>query len=46
MGFQPTTPVFERAKMVHALDHAATVVGFLMEYEILLPFPENITFVN
>jgi hypothetical protein len=23
MGFEPTTPVFERAKMVHALDRAA-----------------------
>jgi hypothetical protein len=25
--FEPTTPVFERAKTVHALDRAATVVG-------------------
>jgi hypothetical protein len=25
--FEPTIPVFERAKAVHALDHAATVIG-------------------
>jgi hypothetical protein len=25
--FEPTTPVFERAKTVHALDRAATVIG-------------------
>jgi hypothetical protein len=25
--FDPTTPVFERAKTVHALDRAATVIG-------------------
>jgi hypothetical protein len=29
MGFELTTPVFERAKTVHALDRAATVVGFV-----------------
>jgi hypothetical protein len=27
MGFEPTIPVFERAKTVHALDRAATVFG-------------------
>jgi hypothetical protein len=27
MGFAPTTPVFERAKTIHALDRAATVIG-------------------
>jgi hypothetical protein len=26
-GFEPTTPVFKRAKKVHALDRAATVIG-------------------
>jgi hypothetical protein len=25
--FEPTTPVFERAKTVHTLDRAATVIG-------------------
>jgi hypothetical protein len=25
--FEPTIPVLERAKMVHALDRAATVIG-------------------
>jgi hypothetical protein len=27
VGFEPTTPVFQRDKTVHALDYAATVVG-------------------
>jgi hypothetical protein len=27
VGFEPTTPVFERAKAAHALDRAATVIG-------------------
>jgi hypothetical protein len=27
VGFEPTIPVFKRAKTVHALDHAATVIG-------------------
>jgi hypothetical protein len=27
MRFEPTIPVFERAKTVHALDHAATIIG-------------------
>jgi hypothetical protein len=27
MGFEPTTPVFEGAKTVHALDRVATVIG-------------------
>jgi hypothetical protein len=26
-GFEHTTPVFERAKTVHALDRAAIVIG-------------------
>jgi hypothetical protein len=26
MGFKPTIPVFERAKTVNALDHAAIVI--------------------
>jgi hypothetical protein len=26
MGFELTTPVFERAKTIHALDRAATVI--------------------
>jgi hypothetical protein len=29
--FEPTTPVFEQAKTVHALDRAATVIGRLLE---------------
>jgi hypothetical protein len=27
VGFKPTTPVFKRAKTVHVLDRAATVIG-------------------
>jgi hypothetical protein len=27
VGFEPTIPVFERAKMVHALDRLVTVIG-------------------
>jgi hypothetical protein len=27
LGFEPTTLVFKWAKTVHALDHAATVIG-------------------
>jgi hypothetical protein len=27
VGFEPTIPMFELAKMVHALDRAATVIG-------------------
>jgi hypothetical protein len=27
MGFEPTIPVFERAKTVHTLDRTATVIG-------------------
>jgi hypothetical protein len=27
LGFEPTTPVLERAKTVHALDLSATVIG-------------------
>jgi hypothetical protein len=27
VGFEPTIPAFERAKTVHSLDRAATVIG-------------------
>jgi hypothetical protein len=29
VGFEPTIPAFERAKTVHALDRAVTVIGEL-----------------
>jgi hypothetical protein len=32
VGFEPTISVFERAKTVHALDSAATVIGQLHTY--------------
>jgi hypothetical protein len=28
VGFEPTIPMFERAKTVHALDRAFTVIGY------------------
>jgi hypothetical protein len=31
-GFEPTIPVIERAKTVHALDCAATVIGTFCKY--------------
>jgi hypothetical protein len=27
VGFEPTVPVFERAKTIHALDRAVTLIG-------------------
>jgi hypothetical protein len=30
VGFKPTIPVFEWAKMVHALDRAAIVIGIII----------------
>jgi hypothetical protein len=30
VGFEPTIPLFERAKTVHASDRAATVIGLLL----------------
>jgi uncharacterized membrane protein len=36
VGFEPTIPVSERAKTVHALDGAATVIGiFYYGYNVL-----------
>jgi hypothetical protein len=32
VGLEPTIPVFEQAKTVHALDRAATVIGILQPY--------------
>jgi hypothetical protein len=29
VGLEPTIPAFERAKTGHALDSAATVIGFM-----------------
>jgi hypothetical protein len=35
VGFEPTIPVFERAKTVHALDRAVTVIGSLLIYNLI-----------
>jgi hypothetical protein len=32
VGFETTTPVFERAKTVHALDRVAIVIGLKGKY--------------
>jgi hypothetical protein len=32
VGFEPTIPVFERAKTVHALERAATVIGTVAKF--------------
>jgi hypothetical protein len=37
-GFEPTIPVFKRAKTFHALDHSATVTGFFQHYPLPNPF--------
>jgi hypothetical protein len=29
VGFEPTNPVLQRTKTVHALDRAATVIGYV-----------------
>jgi hypothetical protein len=33
VGFEPTIPVFQRAKTVHVLDCAATVIGEFLPKE-------------
>jgi hypothetical protein len=35
VGFEPTTPSFERAKTVYATDHAATVIDIALGYETI-----------
>jgi hypothetical protein len=36
-GFEPTIPVFKRAKTFHASDRAATVTGYIAIYLPLKP---------
>jgi hypothetical protein len=42
VGFEPTIPVFERAKTVHALDRAATVIGETESIKITRNWPDAI----
>jgi hypothetical protein len=43
-GFEPTIPVFERAKTVHVLNRADTVVGnCTIRNKFTLPIPRNRT---
>jgi hypothetical protein len=44
MGFEPTISVLERAKTVHALDRAATVIGIMFDYRRL--FNDTVSSVN
>jgi hypothetical protein len=39
MGFEPMIPAFERAKTVHALDRAATVIGEVKNGGVTNLFP-------
>jgi hypothetical protein len=39
VGFEPTTPVFEQAKTVHALDRATTVIS--LSVNNIVQFPAN-----
>jgi hypothetical protein len=38
VGFKSTIPVFERAKMVHALDRAANVIGTFTCSRIIISY--------
>jgi hypothetical protein len=42
VAFEPTIPVLERAKTVHALDRAATVIGKLYLYIFIYLFKDTI----
>jgi hypothetical protein len=41
VGFKPTISAFERAKKVHALDRAATVIGEENAYNIIRKYKET-----
>jgi hypothetical protein len=41
VGFESTMPEFKQAKTVHALDCAATVIGFFCEYSLYLHIREH-----
>jgi hypothetical protein len=41
-GFDPTIPVFEPAKTVHALDRAVTVIGMWLLYRVIHLFYETL----
>jgi hypothetical protein len=38
VGFEPTIPVFDRAKRIDALDRAANVIGQMVQQSMLLRF--------
>jgi hypothetical protein len=43
VGLEPTISVLERAKEVHALDGAATVIGFLQDTDTIICLPVTFT---
>jgi hypothetical protein len=43
VGFEPTTPVFERAKAAHALDRAPTEIG-VVDYGNMISYSDMIFF--
>jgi hypothetical protein len=43
VGFEPTIPVFEPAKTVHALDRAATMIGSFLIHCSLITLPFHAT---
>jgi hypothetical protein len=46
VGFEPTIPVFERAKTVHAIDRRATAIGLIQYYAPKLFAGVRATFSN
>jgi hypothetical protein len=44
VGFEPTIPVFVKAKTVHALERAATVIGNYALYSPPMSFSSSVTF--
>jgi hypothetical protein len=46
VGFGPTTPVYERAKTVHALDRAATVIGSHLYLALYKYLPMTFNFIT
>jgi hypothetical protein len=42
VGFETTTPVFKRAKTVHAIYRAATVIGTVITYIIKKKYKQHI----
>jgi hypothetical protein len=44
--FEPTIPVFEQANTVHALDRAATEIGYVVDVRVKLPMNHTSSFLT